>query len=367
MKAIVVDDERYTLDELRDLVETIVFVKQIRCYDNPVKAYKEAIKFKPDIAFVDIEMPVMSGMELAEKLNKINPVVQIIFVTAYSQYAVKAFEVNALDYLLKPINIERFNKMIKKIQSKQNIILTSNIVIKTFNKMEVYINNRLVKWERAKALELFAYLLMNYGKLIHKDVLIDTLWNNYEPKKAIAILQTSIWKIRNVFKKAKNISIDYQNSSYCLNIREIDCDYIQLNEVLENFSETDTKAFKPFITFVKNFSGFLSQEGYLWALNKEEELKVRILSKLNYLSHYYYDLKEYRLASIVLKIIVKLVPYEEQGNNMLLKCLVKMNEGAEMINYYNRLKKILKEDYDLLPASSTRELYNKLMKDKYLD
>ncbi|MCB9195406.1 MAG: response regulator [Flavobacteriales bacterium] len=114
MKAIIVDDERLARKELTNLLESFPDVQIIGECSNG----KEAIDFineqKPDIVFMDIEMPEMNGFEVLEKIDKTPAVV---FVTAYNDYAIKAFEVNAADYLVKPVDPNRLKETIEKIKS----------------------------------------------------------------------------------------------------------------------------------------------------------------------------------------------------------------------------------------------------------
>lgn len=111
-RAIVVDDERLARRELRSLLAVhpeIQLAGEAASVDQAVTLIREA---KPDVVFLDIQMPGESGFEL---LNKVEATFKIIFVTAYDTYAIRAFEVNALDYLLKPINPERLAKAIERL------------------------------------------------------------------------------------------------------------------------------------------------------------------------------------------------------------------------------------------------------------
>jgi len=104
LKAVIVDDERLARNALRRLLTAHVEVKIVGEAANPDDAIRVIQKTPPDVLFLDVEMPGGSGFELLEKLEEIPAV---IFTTAYDEYAVRAFEVSALDYLVKPIAAER--------------------------------------------------------------------------------------------------------------------------------------------------------------------------------------------------------------------------------------------------------------------
>lgn len=118
IKTIVLDDEWYNLEEVCELVEKTGFMQVSGRYMNPLKALEEVSSISPQVAFIDIEMPELDGLAFAEKLLEIHPEVMIAFITSWNQYAVQAFELNALDYVMKPIKEERFLKLAEKIQAE---------------------------------------------------------------------------------------------------------------------------------------------------------------------------------------------------------------------------------------------------------
>lgn len=101
MKALIVDDERLARLELRRLLQAHSEVEVVGEAHNGAEALSLIRQASPDLLFLDVEMPEMNGFELLDQLE--DQVPQVIFTTAFDQYAIKAFEVNALDYLLKPI------------------------------------------------------------------------------------------------------------------------------------------------------------------------------------------------------------------------------------------------------------------------
>ena len=112
MKVIIVDDEPKAIDLLENYVNRFTDLELIGCFRNGLKALEFLNKNKVDLVFLDINMPHLSGMSLS-KLTA--PEVKIIFTTAHAQYAVESYEVNAIDYLLKPISFERFTKAVNKL------------------------------------------------------------------------------------------------------------------------------------------------------------------------------------------------------------------------------------------------------------
>ena len=113
MRALIIDDERLARNALRRLLNQHRDVQVVAEAENPDEALRAIHKTSPDVLFLDVEMPGGSGFELLEKLEDL-PVV--IFTTAYDEYAVRAFEVSALDYLVKPITADRLSAALGRAQ-----------------------------------------------------------------------------------------------------------------------------------------------------------------------------------------------------------------------------------------------------------
>ena len=117
MKALIIDDSRLARNELKRLLNDFDFVQVIGEASNATEAAEKIESDKPDVIFLDIQMPGKNGFELLEGLETVP---QVIFTTAYDQYAIKAFEVNALDYLQKPVEKERLAAAVNRVVEKKN-------------------------------------------------------------------------------------------------------------------------------------------------------------------------------------------------------------------------------------------------------
>lgn len=117
MKALLIDDERLARQELKNLLAPFSEIQIVGEANNAETAIESIKQLKPDVIFLDIQMPGKNGFEL---LEEISGVPEIIFVTAYDEYAIRAFEINALDYLLKPVQASRLAETVKKIFNKEH-------------------------------------------------------------------------------------------------------------------------------------------------------------------------------------------------------------------------------------------------------
>lgn len=118
LKTIIVDDERPALKVLEFLLKQYENIEIVEIFTDIHKMFEKIKKDSIDLIFLDIEMPNMNGIEVAERILKIDSHIQIVFVTAYNNYAIEAFEMNVVDYIVKPVLKRRLDKTIKRILEK---------------------------------------------------------------------------------------------------------------------------------------------------------------------------------------------------------------------------------------------------------
>ncbi len=115
IRALIIDDELHAREEMEALLAETGIIETVGSCGNAIDALKLINRLNPEVIFLDIQMPVLNGFEM---LNMVHPDImpQVVFVTAYDQYSLKAFEEKTLDYLLKPVDSDRLAKTIAKLQ-----------------------------------------------------------------------------------------------------------------------------------------------------------------------------------------------------------------------------------------------------------
>jgi two-component system LytT family response regulator len=169
MKAIIVDDERLARNELKRLLENFPHIEVIAEAANTDEASALLETMQPDVLFLDIQMPGKTGFEWLESWEGYLP--EVIFTTAFDEYALKAFEVNALDYVLKPIELSRLSESIQKLDKRQiqqtRSITTPNHVLGAQDQIFVKDGERcwFVRLDRVRLCESMG----NYVRLFFDD------------------------------------------------------------------------------------------------------------------------------------------------------------------------------------------------------
>src|SRR3954452_1911398 len=118
LRAVLVDDEQLARDELGYLLDQLGGVEVIGQAGNGLEAITTIDRLQPDVVFLDVQMPGLTGFEVARRLVDNGAGPQIIFVTAYDQHAIEAFEVNAVDYLLKPVDQTRLEVAVERARRR---------------------------------------------------------------------------------------------------------------------------------------------------------------------------------------------------------------------------------------------------------
>lgn len=163
MKIIAVDDEIIALEGLLDIIRDVVPDAEVNGFEYPEDALEFAELHGCNIAFLDVEMVGMSGVELAEQLKLCNPDINIIFATGFDEYRKEAYDLHASGYLTKPITADKVKRELDDL--RRPIPRPRRLRVQTFGNFEVYIDNCPVAFKYSKTKELLAYLVDRRGAL----------------------------------------------------------------------------------------------------------------------------------------------------------------------------------------------------------
>lgn len=221
MRILLVDDEELQLLRLVNTLKSVLKDEELLSFSNPDKALEEAKKNRIDLAFLDIEMPQMNGIQLAKKLKAIHPQTKVIFVTAYDNYALDAFKVHASGYVTKPVNVDKIKKELEQLEGLVELKPTKKIQIKCFGNFEIFYQGEPVKFAYQKSKEVVAYLVDREGSMVNINELNAVLWEEDHKsylRNLIADIKNSLTAINcgDVFIKRHN--------ECAIDINKVDCD-----------------------------------------------------------------------------------------------------------------------------------------------
>ena len=223
MLFLAVDDENLQLNKLVDTLKAADPRCEVLSFNNPLVALEAVKQVKIDVAFLDIEMGGMNGVELGKRLKQLNPNINIIFVTGYDQYAIDAYSMHASGYLTKPVSVERIKAELSNLRYPMPGGNDANrLKAQCFGQFEVFYNNKPVKFARSKTKEMLAYLIDKRGAMVSVKELSQALFGEDKGsyiRNLVADLTQALKElnIEEVFVKRFN--------SYGIDSSLISCDY----------------------------------------------------------------------------------------------------------------------------------------------
>ena len=178
MRIIAADDEALMLDMLTDRIRQACPQGEIHPFSSARRllAWLEETGEGFDVAFLDIEMPGMSGIALAQRLKELCPRGNLIFVTGFSQYMAEAFQLHASGYIRKPVTVKAVEEELRNLRYPVQERAAPTLRVQAFGNFEVFYGGRPVHFSRSRTKELFAYLIDRRGAGSTMGELISILW-----------------------------------------------------------------------------------------------------------------------------------------------------------------------------------------------
>ena len=229
MRVMIVDDERLALRQFMMETEDIPDVEIAGAFSNPLQAL-EYLKENPvEAAFLDIEMPELNGIILAEKMRELYPDLVVIFITGYEQYTLDALKVKADYYMTKPYDSQDIREVLERaklLSARQR----KRVYIRTFGRFELFIDGKAVYFSNTKAKELLALCVDHRGGAVTIEEAADKLWEDriYD-SRVKNLYRKAVMQIRQILSEYGVEEIFSGNRGSCqIDILKVDCDYYEL-------------------------------------------------------------------------------------------------------------------------------------------
>lgn len=281
MRIAAVDDEAHVLERFQRMVSGIKELNLCGLFETGEQLLDYLKENHLDAVFLDIEMPVVNGLQLSEQIQNLNENIDIIFVTAFNQYAVEAFELQALDYILKPLTEDRLAKSVNRLLKTRKIVNEpGKLFIQCLGEFQVFLNGEAMTWKNSKAKEVLAFLVHKNGVPVGWEKIADAVWPDFNSQKAQANFHATTYLLRKRLAES-GIShiLECIRGNYRIVTDKVDCDVYQLEKVLKNNQVISEEGFPLFEQLVHK--GYLGGSGYNWAFPRAAELDALCRSAIN--------------------------------------------------------------------------------------
>ncbi|WP_168123809.1 response regulator [Paenibacillus sp. HB172176] len=367
LNVMLLDDEENAIELLNMMLTDTGRVAITGEYLNPTVFLEDLQKRKaqgqlPHAVFIDIEMPEIYGLTVAERVYEISGDIQVVFVTAYSEYAVQAFELHALDYILKPVNRGRIAITIARVEGAVHLLEQASslkkereVRIQCLGEFAIYREGEeRVKWRTVKSKEICAYLLHEHNRLVTTDTLLELFFNMEDSEKARIYLYTTIYYVRKIFKAfGFPGALQKLEDGYLLNISGMRCDYLELLQAPAVSAHTRISVHNvdDFESLIELYQGdYFCNMDQLAFLGRREELRQLTVQLLRLVKAYYQAEGETNRMMTTLVKIIALAPDSEQDAWELIQLYAEQGKRAQAMSVYQKLMLRLDSEYGIRPS-----------------
>lgn len=367
IRVICLDDEVLNLKYLKNILSRNQEIEILGLFTEPLKAIEFIQSHRVDIAFLDIELPDMSGLECAVKIQDLQEDIEIVFVTAYSHYAIDAFNLHALHYLLKPIKYDQVVQILNYFYRKQpkivvNEVSHNNAYVTFFGKFSL--SNSMkeeIKWPTKKTAELCAYFILHANQKVSKYQICEDLWQDYDEEKSSQNFHITLYRLRNLISNEKiQIKIDAlrgSNDGYMCECLALKSDF---NELMEMLNSKD-KSFDSMIElFERMQGGFLESNYYLWSEGIKLDLESQIINRTHQIIREF-ESKDRDMAVALVKQALKVFRLNESLMIHYFNLLYRKNEIYTILHEYENYKRTLFNEFNIRPSDEISSFIKKLV------
>ncbi|WP_282936159.1 response regulator [Paenibacillus sp. RC67] len=370
IRVVLIDDEEHALDMLEIMLRELGNVDIVGKYMNPLKAVEDIKQQQVDAVFLDIEMPGMKGVDVARIIQTTHPGLHIIFTTAYAEYAIEAFEIHSLDYLLKPIKQERLHHSVKRIEEavigrsggREEIEGPRICCMGGFSVQLGKNESAQLSWRTNKEKELCALLVHRSGQTVESAAIMEALWPESNAEKARTYLHTCISLLRkNIRESGLPLAVHKTGNGYSLDCGSLVCDATELEQLLDKTLEETGLGVQRLERIMALYKGdYLEDCDFIWAFLRREKMADKYAQALRKLSQFFKSNGQFSYALECLRRIVAISPDSEQDSRELMKLHMEMGERKEAIKVYRQLELEVRERLNVELEQETVGLYQQL-------
>jgi len=355
-RVIIVDDEKSAINMLEKAISTdkrLTVVGKFTYHEDAV----DYVKNNPvDIAFLDIEMPEVKGIDLAKILSGISPRLDIIITTAYSEYALSAYQAHVIGYLLKPVDAEelraqidildrRYDRSSQDAQPLKPAIKTEKLRITCFGEFTCF-GSSVARWKTARAEELFALLVHNGGRPRTKLQIYEMLWPDIIPDNADNMFYVACTYVRNTMRDIGFPDVFCrERDKYYVDTDQIECDAYIFTKYAESFGFLGFDELKSLIGLYKG--SYMEGKTYSWCTEPAKRYAAVYRNVMLRMAQLHKEQGDLGKTKEILEDLLSTDPCSEEAMELMLLILIRGGNNDKAAALLKSYKKRLLADYGL--------------------
>ncbi len=353
LRVLIVDDEPLALRILENKLESFPEVHIVGTTTKFSDVLPLVERTKPDVVFLDINLGTVSGLDIAEIIYTRYDHIQIVFVTAYSKFAIEAFELNAIDYLLKPVSTSRLKKTLARLENRRTVPkIHTTLYLEVFRTGNLFCPDGVpFTFRTKKVAELFFFLWHQDQKRATRDEILAQLWPTLDEERGATLMHSTIYQLRKTLQqKGFKKPIPLENQKYRLNV-PLTSDLEKWEACLEK-PPTDETVQEALSLYRGHY---FEMEAFSWAHFRMEQIKMKW-------SHYLFSLLEKPLHPQTMERIILWGRHNERLDEKwgiaLIDYFGKREQTHQLVTYYELVKKAWSDELGLDVPQAITDRYN---------
>lgn len=367
MKAYIIDDEKLCIDDLAWMLSQYPDITVTGTFTDPLTAFSAMQKDRPDIVFLDIDMPRMHGLELTGKIQARYGAVMIVFVTAHAQYALEAFKAYPMDFLLKPVD-DRLQDTVAHLRRQYALLhpdekAQTGLTLRCFGAFEVC-SATTIHFATRRAKELLLYLISRRGASATPGEIVDALFDGVDDRNTRGNLYVTLSRLKTFLEcldPSKGlIRLSEDNA---LRLAPGICDYTDFMDFaartavisMENAPEAEQM-----LNLCRGL--FLEKENVEWALESSQDAELEYERISLGLGRVYAAAGRSLEAENALLRLLNRNPLSAEGYEALLSLYMKEDNTLSFTMRYEEFVRMLRKEFRIKPPAVYQNYYTSFKK-----
>lgn len=374
MRVILVDDEPAMHLIMRKMLAKLPDVEVAGAFSD-TRSAEAFLEGRPDVelAFVDVSMPKESGLAFASRMESAAERLHIVLVTSHKEFAVDAFELSVLDYLVKPVSQERLERAVNRALAGRRALLSpassdadsgaDKPIVTALGDVVIRNGAARAKWMSRKSAELFAYLLLHRGSRIPRSRLVAEIFAGMSPGSAEAYLNTAVYQLRKSLEPlGLREAVRSENDGYALELGDAQVDCAAFESGAENLQTIGADDAEAALRTERLYTGDLfGDKAYVWAIHERERLAELYASFVKRLVETLLEREDFPGAAALLAKLHARNPLDESVVRLSMRAHAAAKDKKALTARYTEYVRLLGRELGMKPSQELVLFYDGLI------